>query len=646
LTEGGGDVSSLTLLDNHQLTVCVISWLCRRSSKDNLSHLDASISQKKLTGFSELDGCNSAPTRSDFKSNFESTQDFEDRNSMQRFVPDHARCKWNVGRISVVMLILFTLMDVILSAVDIQMHSIESPDYYDALSAEVIRPPFHYHSSNADRSPTKPRLGLGSAAISSITEVLSPILPFTGGLDLRKEDYWTNGWFGSATSVVQQVRDAFSTRESEETEPAFLKTPRGGGNMPASFCKSKKTSASKHMSALSDSKPFVRVEDIAEMTLKDVTVAFRYAIQSTREDFNQPKFMKGVLPRVKNVVEKMSEAVSKSRGKDVKPALTGGLIATPESGDMDALHFCAVMRIFAEWRVLRVVPEGYKGYAVGISLGHKDIVQNVAKIEQAVHAWIDHRRELLSIQEGFEEDSAYINAAPYAELRSPTLRDLLQFEIDIEVHDKLPRLREKTAAMGLVWVRRQLQYQTALFENVLHVPTRFESTKDAVSAAYLEVYNKYHGWAVQKIFSYSFQAAPEATEIYKFMNPYRMKEVTESAQTQGVNSLDIQVSREEFTIEEGNPFEKVGRHIGREWDKLAGPVIQIFGGEPSLMKLERVRGGSQEEVQQADIDEYITREMTKDAHAHILAHLEVVKPLLKDLAELFDELNMDDPTKV
>jgi hypothetical protein len=483
---------------------------------------------------------------------------------------------------------------------------------------------------------------LGSAAISSVTEALSPILPFTGGLDLRKEDYWTNGWFGSASSVVQQVRDAFSMRESEETEPAFLKTPRGGGNMPASFSKSKKTSASKHMSALSDSKPFVRVEDIAEMTLKDVTMIFRYAIESTREDFNRPKFMKGVLPRVKNAVEKMTEAVSKSRGKDVKPALTGGLIAIPESGDMDALHFCAVMRIFAEWRVLRAVPEGYKGYAVGISLGHKDIVQNVAKIEQAVHTWIDHRRELLSIQEGFEEDATDIDT----ELFSPTLRDLLQFEIDMEAHNKLPRLREKTAAMGLLWVRRQLQYQTALFENVLHVPTRFESTKDAVSAAYLEVYNRYHGWAVQKIFSYSFQAAPEATEIYKFMNPHRMKEVTESAQTQGVNPLDIKVSIEEFTIEQGNPFEKVGRHIGREWDKLAGPVIEIFGGKPSLMKLERVRGGSQEGVQHADIDEYITREMTKDAHEHILAHLEVVKPLLMDLAELFDELNMDDPTKV
>jgi hypothetical protein len=624
--------------------VSTLSWLRRRSSKDNLRHLDASTSsENNLTGFSEFDQCKCAPTKSDF----ESPQHFEVRNSMKQFVPDHTRCKWNVGRISVLMLILFTVTDVILSVVDAQMQSLASPDYYDALSAEVIRPPFHYHSSYADRSPVKPRLGLGSAAISSVTEVLSPILPFTGGLDLRKEDYWTNGWFGSVSSVVQQVRDAFIIRESEETESAFLKTPRGGGNMPASFSKTKKTSA-KHVSVLSESKSFLRVEDIAEMTLKDLTMAFRYAVESTREDFNRPKFLKGVLPRVKNAVEKMSEAVSKSRGNGVKPALTGGLAAIPESGDMDALNFCAAMRIFAEWRVLRAVPEGYKGYAVGMSLGHKDVVQNVAKIEQAVHTWIDHRRELLSIQEGFEEDATDINTASSVELRSPTLRDLLQFEIDMEVHDKLPRLKEKTAAMGLLWVRRQLQYQTALFDNVLHVPTRFESTKHAVAAGYFQVYERYHGWAVQKIFSYSFQAAPDATEIYKSMNPARVKELTEAAKTRGVNPLGIGVCSEKFTItiEEGNPFEKVGRHIGREWDKLAGSVVQIFSGKHSRIKLQRVRGGSQVEAQQADIDEYISREMTKDAHEHILAHLEVVQPLLKDLAELFDKLNMDDPAKV
>ena len=39
-------------------------------------------------------------------------------------------------------------------------------------------------------------------------------------------------------------------------------------------------------------------------------------------------------------------------------------------------------------------------------------------------------------------------------------------------------------------------------------------------------------------------------------------------------------------------------------------------------------------------------EMEKDAHGHIMAYLEVARPILNDVANLFDEFNMDDPTKV
>ena len=41
----------------------------------------------------------------------------------------------------------------------------------------------------------------------------------------------------------------------------------------------------------------------------------------------------------------------------------------------------------------------------------------------------------------------------------------------------------------------------------------YDTTNAALNAAYSEVYGKFHGWAVQKIFSYSFQAAPDGSEI-------------------------------------------------------------------------------------------------------------------------------------
>lgn len=541
------------------------------------------------------------------------------------------------------MLILFSLTDLLLNLVDAQMDSLVDPYHYDALSADVIRPAFHYHSTNSERiADNKPKfkhkLGLGSAAISSVTTALSPILPFTGGIDLRREDYWTNGLFGSVSSVYEQVRDAFSSSSLSQTSPSFLGTPRGGSKVSVkSKSKSKKTRTT-HPFALSSPEPFVPLREIAALTLKEVGMAFRYALGSTNSTFTGGKFTSGVSPKVKKVFDQMSAAAAASRGKGVNVPTTGRSF---QPGDIDAMHFCAAMRIFAEWRVLRQLPEGYKGYAVGMNLGHKDIVQNVAKIEQAAHNYIDHRAESLT-----ENDS---------ELFSPTLRDLLQYEVDMGIQDssKLPRLKEKSAAMGLLWVRRQLHYQTAIFGNVIKVPEYFESAKAAVSAAYNEVYDRYHGWAVQKIFTYSFQAAPETTEIYRVMNPERLEEVREAARSQamGVRAGSHRQQNSCDNKEGGNPLEKFGRHIGREWDKLAGSVLQLFGHQArdkARDKAQSVRGGSDslDVAQQFGIENYIDKEMERDAHEHIVAYLEVAKPLLDDLANLFDEFNMDDPTKV
>jgi hypothetical protein len=529
------------------------------------------------------------------------------------------RRKWNVGKVSFIMLILFSLTDVVLNLVDAQMDSLEAPDHYDALSADVIRPAFRYHASGKDKAARKDRMGLGSAAISSVTTALSPILPFTGGLDLRREDYWTNGLFGSVSSIAEQVRGAFASQSGSQMSSDILST-RGGSKVAQRT--SRTAGRNMHVNTLSNTEPFIALTSIAKLTLKEVSLAFRYAVENTNVDFNGNKFMSSVSSRVKDVITKLSDASTLSRGKDVQVPTTGIQMV---AGDIDALQFCAAMRVFAEWRVLRQVPEGYKGYAVGMSLGHKDIVQNVGKIEKAVHEWIEHHAES-------------------AELLSPTLRDLLHYEAVTGVHgDKLPRLKEKSAAMGLLWVRRQLHYQTALFANVIQVPSRFETARDAISAAYNEVYDRYHGWAVQKIFTYSFQAAPDTAEVYKVMNPEKFKEVSIAAQNiQGTAHTNRMPSQGEVL----NPIEKFGRHIGREWAKITGSVGQLLGNRRSI-QMERVRGGSELDASTSrEIESFINKQMELDAHEHIVAYLQVAKPILDDLGVLFKEFDMDDPTKV
>jgi hypothetical protein len=254
-----------------------------------------------------------------------------------------------LGKLSVIILLVATIIDFCVC----QVHRIESPELYDALSTEVIRPAFSYHVNKHQRS------SLGSAAISSVTEALSPILPFTGGLDLRREDYCNSSgnWFETIQSVATQVQDAFSSRgETVESKNTVDSIPRGGGNVPGKLSKAK----SQHAPLLSAQQPFVSLEAIADLTLRDVSETFRYAMECNKEGFNEARFINGLAPRVRTVVTAMSEAIAKSRGKDVKMSIA----KVPKVGEVDALAFAAAMRIFAEWRVLRQVPEGYKGYAV------------------------------------------------------------------------------------------------------------------------------------------------------------------------------------------------------------------------------------------------------------------------------------------
>merc|ERR1711862_276005 len=96
----------------------------------------------------------------------------------------------------------------------------------------------------------------------------------------------------------------------------------------------------------------------------------------TSEAFDK-QYYSSKSPAVKKVIQSIENVASQIRGIDVLPASTRSKIGTEGKmssngyGDVDALSFIALMRVFAEWRVLRQVPDGYRGYAVGMNLGHK-----------------------------------------------------------------------------------------------------------------------------------------------------------------------------------------------------------------------------------------------------------------------------------
>jgi len=247
---------------------------------------------------------------------------------------------------------------------------------------------------------------------------------------------------------------------------------------------------------------------IEQLPVSDISILFRYAADANLNDFEKRKFIAEQTQIVQAMITALDMAVKVSRG-----CLSEGttIISTSERsvGSIDALRFVAVTRIFAEWRNLRLVPKGgYQRYAVGLSLAYRDMLQNLEKIERGVHEYLRHHQTL------DKERKSSTSLIP-----SPTLRQLLQFELEINLHKKLPYLTEKSSASGLLWTKRQLHYHLATLGNSLEVPEYYASPKDAASAAYRIVYNDYHGWAVKQLFSHSFSGSPPMDKIWLSINP-------------------------------------------------------------------------------------------------------------------------------
>jgi len=603
--------------------------------------------------------------------------------------------------------------------------------------------------------------------IGSVTDVLSPILPFAGGVDLRRNENW-GSWSSWLNLIYDGNNEARNSGNSFSFDPSSFK--RNAEKNDSNEQRIRQGSLLSTRITLSTPHPFVSTDAIAEMTLGDVALTFRFALEYGREGFDWDTFVSGdqgeaLSPELIKILETTQEAFSRSRGTAILPASTYFLNETDREdtplspvgyGDIDALQFCAAMRIFAEWRLLRQVPPGYKGYAVGMKMGHKDIVQNVAKIEIAVHQWIKTKadevadKHSLQVTKGeclskgeTDDKNQCLNVTldkDYIFPLSPTLRQLLSHEIETDLHPNLPRLKEKSASMGLLWVRRQLYYQTTIFSNVFKVPDEFPTMILAVGAAYSEVYDKFHSWAVQKIFKYTFQTAPDAGVIYRHMNPGKIEKLKKKIiqnelscgefvkynndlelNNQNIDIMGKQRNEDDDDIKsapkqklstskkDNNPWQKIGSHIASEWDKIIHHLgeefnkldqhnvtaeISKFGQnigrefektwthiEDETQKLTslifrnlnldnknklQVKEFSGSDIEVSDgtlapnrnetgqiailteecIDTYISGLMEMDARKHIVLHMKIVKPLLKDLAGLFAEMNCDDPTKV
>ena len=597
-------------------------------------------------------------------------------------------------------------------------------DMYGLLSTEVILPLSMLIQPGQSKQKQRRRLKrshvskkFGLLAISRVIDLVGPVLPFAGGIDLRKlhpfelyewikscvlcQDSSFQGALARSRSSSGMVSSLNATYSSQLKLQGALIEKEG-----------RKYTADKNRPlVLGGADPFVSLDEIGELNLEEVALAFQ--LSRTSQDTTASNISSS-RKEMQHLIIAMQQAAASGRGEGVQPASSANA-----NGDIDASLFCAALRIFAEWRMLRTVPDGYKSYSVGMALGLKDVVQNIAKVEVVIREWI----EVKSMQLATEDI-----------LRGPTVRQLLEYECEINLHPNLPRLNGG-AAIGLLWSLRQLLYQSAVFQNILDTPKKFEDTKTAVGAAYTQVYGKYHGWAVQKIFNYSFRSAPDASLIYNMMDIGKLREITGGASRGGSIVLscdeesfatdDTEIS-ESFDADDDASYDVAGQfvadlafwgaavnttkseglaheveslkvdldnknndwlgnlmhhasniveHIDREFSKIGEKLLEsqrLLANWGDMKALDDKTGVAEtkENIHFLVVDEqtnstcnsaasssgttldgpeleiYIAQKMEEHIRIQISHYLNLMKPITFDLGELFQELNMNDPSKV
>lgn len=397
--------------------------------------------------------------------------------------------------------------------------------------------------------------------------------------------------------------------------------------------------------AISAKETFLSLSVIEDLTLNDLKELFRYSIECNMTGFDRSAFVSNMRRSAQRAVEAVDFAAQESRGPRVKPSKAGD---SWDYGEVDAFVFMAVIRIFAEWRNLRLVPDGYQRYAVGMNIARRDLLQNVNKMETAAHEWFAfHERDASA-----DTDSTSMRS-PVA---SPTLRQLLEHEIGQNKHSQLPRINDKSAASGFLWIKRQVDYQTAIFANTVKVPIFFPSSKAAVTSAYKQVYEDYHGFFVKAIFQNSFEAAPEPEIIMHFMNLPAMNDDcdTEPGSDDEFEDCDswvhLEVEKDAAPVDftgwteepEQHPLEQFGNHVASEWGRFQGFIDQCRGVNMNRHESRNAMAvGSSLSAKKA-----ISRQASQAAQDDIPSYMNIVQPLIAGLDGLIEELNINDPTKV
>lgn len=154
----------------------------------------------------------------------------------------------------------------------------------------------------------------------------------------------------------------------------------------------------------------------------------------------------------------------------------------------------------------------------------------------------------------------------HARLRSSNkkgadLSSMLSIEREMGIHDG-NILKDSSAAMGLLWIRRSLAFQMDLYSSLL--PASTVAPSDAAMMAYEEHLLPFHGWMLQKIFPLSLSQMPDKEVFIAKFGGMERHDLNEQYEREIVDKLS-------------------------ELIKTWGPLISIWKEEFEIMDMEDVR---------------------------------------------------------
>jgi hypothetical protein len=88
--------------------------------------------------------------------------------------------------------------------------------------------------------------------------------------------------------------------------------------------------------------------------------------------------------------------------------------------------------------------------------------------------------------------------------RRKTVSALLEYEKATGIHGPHGTLKDPSAAVGILWIRRSLSFQSRMYTSLLEPGT---DPKHATMAAYRSELQPYHGWALQQLYTLLLQSS-------------------------------------------------------------------------------------------------------------------------------------------